>query len=228
MRAFQKCSAVQSVLMERSHMRSSLLVLMIISIIACSGHAESFDDPVTSIQVSKDGLFRPGFMYWYVPYGLFLYPSEFVLFGSVTDVTEEPEPEYASDIRRGPIFSGHIQVKAVICCPPNLRESAERISGIECEGFDELEVGDNILVFMVPYEGAFAVPNRSGTNSRLGYRLPDSFEGGPFEPDEFLDLLARGNTWDIGSLTPDQLRLWYWVDPRSVAEALVREREPDE
>lgn len=206
-------------------MRSLLIVLIIVSIMASSGLAERFDDPVTSIQVSNDGLFCPGFMYWYVPYGLFLNPSEFILLGSVTDITQKPGPTGASDIHRGPIFSGHIQVSAVICCPRNLRESAERISSIECEGFDGLEVGDDILVFMVPYEGEYAVPNRSGTNSLLGYKLPDSFESGLFDMNEFLDLLAQGNAWDISSLTPDQLRLWSWVDPCGVAEVLIRERE---
>lgn len=206
-------------------MHRILMTFCIVSILACPGCAESFNDPVTSIEVSKDGLFSPGFMYWYSPYCLILSPSELVILGSVTEVTHEPEITDTIDNLRGAVVSGHIQVKAVICCPPDLRKSAVRIKSIECDGFEGLEVGDNILVFMVPYEGHYAVPNRIGTNSHLGYILPEDHDGAFFDPGEFLDLLAGGNAWEITSLTPNQLRTWARVDPHGVAEALIRELE---
>ena len=202
-----------------------LIGLFIVSLAACPGSAERFNDPVSTIEVSKDGVFRPGFMYWYTPYGLILFPSEFVVLGSVTGVTHEPEATNSIDNLRGPIVSGRIQVEAVICCPGNLHESAARINNIECDGFEGVEVGDKILVFMIPYEGQYAVPNRIGTNSHLGYILPKDFNSELFDPSEFLDLLAEGDAWDIGSLTPDQLRIWAQVDPGGVAEALIRELE---
>ncbi len=188
--------------------------------------ADQWDDPVTSLQISLDGTYRAGFMYWAPRVGLFE-PAEFILLGTVSEVVA---PRDSTHVSVGGYFgdryrSGRTTVTEVVRCPANLRAAAMRIRVLQCDGFDGLAVGDSVLIFLNPYEGAYAVPRRMGTNSLLGYKLPERHDLGLFDLRAFLTLLAGETPWRVEHLTPDQLRLWTRVDPSGVAEALIRERE---
>lgn len=196
------------------------IVIACLPLFADSGY-DRFDGPVGSIRVSADGVYRPGFMYWYAPAGLFLHPSEFVLRGVVSSLTP---PRDSTDMFGGSFWSGRLDVEAVVLCRGDLRLSASRIRTLTCDGFDGLTVGDTVLVFMIPYEGEYAVPRRLLTNSFLGYKLPDDRADGRFDPRSFIELLSRGDAWDLEALNPEELRLWARVDARGVAEALIRDR----
>lgn len=201
------------------------ILLTILLLVSDRALSDEVARPVTSIQVSRDGLYRPGFMYWYTPYGLFQRPSELVLLGAVTEIRASDD---SSNAMRHSVTSGHLEIKDVILCPQHLREQVRQIRSLECEGFDGLAPGDTALVFMVPYEGQYAIPNRLGTNCSLGYKLPKRSPHDVFDPQDFVDLLGLGTAWDLDGLTPDQLRIWAWVDPHGVAEALILERESRE
>lgn len=201
-------------------MNCAWIMLAGLLVLAGSGSTQT-EDPVESITVSPDGTYRPGFMYWYTPAGLFLHPSDFVLLGVVSNLAPPPDP--ASGLGRQ-FWSGQLDVKSVVACRADLLESASGIRTLECAGFDGLTVGDTVLAFMVPYEGAYAVPCRLSTSSLLGCNLTAHRASELFASQTFLELLSRGDAWDLGTLTAEELRLWAQVDPRGVAEALIRER----
>ena len=174
---------------------------------------------MTSLRVSPEGEYEPGFMYWYPPYGLFMYPTDFVLLGEVTHL--EP-PRDASDMFGGASWSGRLEIKRVVLCPQNLVEQAAQIRTLVCRGFDGLTLGDRVLVFLVAYEGDYAVPVRQGTNSTLGYKL-ERHPGSCFDPLRFVDLLSRGRAWNLRDLTADEMLLWKWVDPHGLENAVILE-----
>lgn len=193
------------------------------ALLLCGPVHAQYDRPVTSLQVSPDGVYRAGLMYWYAPAGLFLYPAELVLLGTV----KHCEPRHNNvDSLRGTSWGGELNVTRVVLCPSDLAGHAAEIRALECDGgFDGLAVGDTVVAFLVRYEGQYAVPARIGTNSGLGYKFPAGIDRGLFEPRQFVELLSQPTAWELAALTPDQLRLWAWVDPHGVAEALIRERE---
>ncbi len=196
------------------------LAIAALTLLADLAVGESFDRPVEEIRTTNEGEYNAGFMHWHAR-SLFPDPAEFVVLGEVLSVEA---PVSVSDVR-GEAVDGRLRVDRIVTCPDRLREDAARVRTLASDCFNDLEVGDRVLVFMVRYEGSYAIPRYWGANSTMGFRVPESKKIG-FEGEEvFLDLLSSDRAWSLDLLTPDELRLWAEVDPHGVAFALIADRE---
>ena len=203
-------------------MKLAIAIASCVVLLSGPAHAQ-FDRPVAALQISPDGVYRAGFMYWYGPDGLFLHPAEFVLLGTVkhVDLRQDDRNSLAQTF-----WDGELNAIRVVRCPDSLASQAAEIRTLTCSGgFRELAVGDTVVAFLIRYEGQYAVPNWGRTNSSLGYKFTSGINNELSELEQFLELLSQPTAWDAASLTADQLRLWAWVDPYGVAEALIRVRE---
>ncbi len=132
---------------------ASLVVLTALSSVAW---AESSERPVESLDVSPEGGYVVTFMYW-CPIGLFPHQfyqlPEFVILGEVVEV-EPPSSDMRrselASLLRGPTAAGRIRVERVLRCPPRLLAEASRIEFLVSHALAGLDVGDRLLVFMIP------------------------------------------------------------------------------
>ena len=184
---------------------------------AAVGFAGAYDGSAMPIRVNEDGVYYAGFMCWYATQTPFLLPPDLVVLGVVEDLTKPPAPRQADATRI------RLRVDDVVVCPDSLIESVATIRYLETVAPVDAAVGDSILVFLTPYEGAFAIPSWTGTNTAIGHRLDRS------EPlcdeDAFLALLRSGRAWNLERLSGEELRLWRCVDSDGLLEALLRDRE---
>jgi hypothetical protein len=88
-----------------------------------------------------------------------------------------------------------------------------------------MAVGDIVLVFMVTYEGAYAIPCWRGANSNIGHKFYQNMKYVSCDDYEFKNLIRSGHGWDLESLNSEELRLWQCVDPEGLLNAFIREKE---
>lgn len=194
--------------------------LMPLGGIAGDPEATAFDRQVESLEITSEGEYAPGFMFWY---GRGLFPfwawevPELILLGEVTDVEEQ---QVESDIR-GSTAHGHLRVLEIVRCPQRVHKQVERIRTLRSDALTGLEPGDRVLVCMVAYEGQYAIPSFFGTNCAVGHRVSSHHER------ELVALLAQDRGWRPGELTADELRLWAEINPHSVATWLIDHFMPD-
>jgi hypothetical protein len=177
---------------------------------------EPFDRPVTTIHVDDQGLYVAGFMHWSSIQTLFRHPAEFVVVGEVVSISPSPHP---SDLANG-IMTSRLRIDEVVVCPYNLLEAASRIRYLETTGSGGLAIGDTVAVFMIRYEGTYAIPNWGGSNVPIGYKFRHAKNDPPCDNHSFVRLLASGHAWDLGSLSSEELRLWKCVDSEGLLEAV--------
>ncbi len=178
---------------------------------------DTFDRPVTEIRIDDEGVYHAGFMYWYGTQTLFSQPAEFVVLGEVVRVAQIPRQ---SGLGAGTAH-GRLRVDEVVVCPDSLRKDAERIRFLDADAFDGLAVGDTVLVFMVRYEGEYAIPSWAHADTPIGHRLHPTKDD-PFCDDlRFVQLLKSGHAWDLAALSSDELRLWRCVDSDGLLGAFI-------
>ena len=180
---------------------------------------ETFDRPVTKISTDEEGVYRAGFMYWYGTQTLFAGPAEFVVLGQVIRMTQVPR---LSELWAG-TMRGQLRVDEVVVCPDSLMDQASGVRIIEADGFDGLAVGDTVLVFMVRYEGEYAIPNWA-RDTHVGYRLHHAKDELFCDDLQFVQLLRSGHAWDLGTLSFEELCLWRCVDSDGLLAAFIRAR----
>jgi len=201
--------------------RNQIGLHVIVAIVVLVLHANfSLGDSrraVEEIVVSEGGEYTVGYMSWYGR-GLFPYWStqepELIILGEVIFVSSEVTESDISGTR----CRGAIKVDQLVRYPQRLQKDVRRIESLSCDKMYGLEEGDRVFVFMVPYEGAYAIPGFTSTNCAIGYRVPpeDSWGGSSFEAD-LIRLFESARGWDPREMTVDDLRLWFKVDPSGAA-----------
>lgn len=185
-----------------------------------------------------DGLYDVGLMTWYSPClfpGVFLArldlgedvlyikgeDSRLVLIGEVVTIGL-PTRQSSED---STYTRGRLQVNRILHCPRQYSKQVAEIRVIESDGFEGLQLGDRLILFMVPYEGEYAIPTWSCLNSRIGVRLPGPGSSEYFDEPAFIKMIENKLYLPADSLSADELRLWAKVDPCGVAEALIQWRD---
>jgi len=192
-------------------------ISMVLWACACQVSGESFDRPVTTIHVDEQGLYVAGFMRWSSIQTLFRHPAEFVVVGEVVSISPSLHP---SDLANG-IMTSRLRIDDVVVCPDNLLEAASRIRYLATTGTGGLAIGDTVVVFMIRYEGAYAIPNWRGSNVPIGYNFRHAKNDPSCDDHRFVRLLASGYAWNLGSLSSEELRLWRCVDSEGLLEAVI-------
>jgi len=70
-----------------------------------------------------------------------------------------------------------LEVKEVLYAQPTeadgsgRREYLKKVDYLECQAVDGFSRGDKVVVFLVSYEGQYAVPRYGGTNCTLGFKV---------------------------------------------------------
>lgn len=132
-------------------MRYFLPLFLFIFIVGCSDHTSVYD---------------PGYMYWYGPSLLEAGPWSAVVTGTVNSVAKAVED------KRGTLIGGEIEIKEVIFSLPTKDIKSFSVNTIKCNGgFSGLSKGDNVMVFLIEYEGAYAIPEYQGSSCNLGIKL---------------------------------------------------------
>jgi hypothetical protein len=172
------------------------------------------------LEVSSDGVYGAGHMYWYHPV-LFTTTSEFIV---LCEVVEVGEPYQAPEEHQTWV-DGTLKLEKIVRCKPELQSIAKKISYIKTDGCNDVNVGDRVIVFMVEYEGGYDIPCWYSTNCDIGHKLPKySWDEGRDE-NNFLELLSKDYAWDITKMSPEELRLWTHVDAYGLAHAFISARE---
>lgn len=91
-----------------------------------------------------------------------------VLAGTVTETHKERDPFYGGDV-----VSGTLKINKVLLQRGTRDKIFKSASFMTSRGFDGLEVGDKILVFVVEYDGGYGIPNYHGSGSKLGIKVRD-------------------------------------------------------
>ncbi len=195
------------------------LLLLVLPVVVSPVYGQSFDRPVTSVSTTGEDIYHAGFMEWAQVQHPFLAPVEFAILGEVvsTDLRED-ETEVGDCAVR-------IMVHEILLCPHSLVRSASKIRYLVTGNCVGVSPGDFVLVFMVRYEGAFAIPNWCGTNIPIGHKLKDRNSGGYCGKDRIVELIRSGHAWELESLSSEELRLWKCIDSEGLLEALIQAKE---
>ncbi len=203
-------------------LRVSVFMSMAFLVGAFPANGQRFDKPVTEIEVSEDGTYRAGFMYWYATQTPVLASVEFVILGKVVRVATSPTDSTEAGCRT------RLEVVEILVCPVPLVGTASRIHYLETGTCAGLDAGDSVLVFMTQYENDFAIPNWQGTNTPIGYKL-DSGATIPYcDNRDLIALIRSGHAWDVDSLSSEELRLWSCIDSEGILESLIRAKENED
>jgi hypothetical protein len=204
--------------------RPTALILIVLLLCACQASGEPFDRPVTTIHVDEQGLYVAGFMHWSSLQTLFRHPAELVVVGEVVSIGPGRHP---SDLASGTMTS-RLRISDVVVCPDSLLEAASKIRYLATAGSGGLAIGDTVVVFMIRYEGTYAIPNWRGSNVSIGYDFRHAKNDPPCDNRSFVRLLASGHAWDLDSLSSEELRLWKCVDSEGLLEALIGAKSAQE
>lgn len=190
-----------------------------IVLLLCAHRAggEPFDRSVTTIHVDDQGLYVAGSMHWSGIQTLFRHPAELVVVGEVVSIGPSLRP---AELANGTMTS-RLRIDDVVVCPDSLLEAASRIRYLETTGSVGLALGDTVAVFMIRYEGTYAIPNWRGSNVPIGYNFRHAKNDLPCDNHSFVGLLASGHAWDLSSLSSEELRLWKCVDSEGLLEAVI-------
>ncbi len=202
-------------------MKIVLFSFLFISLGASSANTQSFDRPVTTIQTNEEGVYQAAFMHWSTLHSLFGWPADFVVLGEVESIIQTQSPSYAI----GDTWGGWLTVSEVVVCPDSLRDAAYKIKKVYSSGgFSGMAVGDTVLTFMIPYEGACAIPCWRGANSYIGHNFHQQKKYVSCDDYGFLNVIRSDHGWDFGSLSAEELRLWRCVDPEGLLDAFIQEK----
>jgi hypothetical protein len=222
-------------------MRRIVLFILFVHIGLClsiSGRmlAQSSEE-ITKLRV-VDGVYEAGLMTWYSPH---LFPGCFVAQIRFDDYQFNARDESPMLVLLGEVITvglptrqspgdstytrGRLRVEQILHCPRQYAQMVSEIQIIESDGFEELQLDDRLILFMVPYEGEYALPTWYCLNSRLGVRLPRPGGNGYFDETGFIQLVSTRLNAPLDSLSADELRIWARADPCGVAEALIQRRE---
>lgn len=123
--------------------------------------------------------YHAGYMYWSHPTVL-QEKWDLVLTGTVTSIDEKKPLNDLISIEDGYQKAGTIKIHELIHQNKNRGFFSEILTPLDdfshdvlsiSGGFDKLNVGDKVLVFLTWHEGAYAQPHIEGTETRLGIKL---------------------------------------------------------
>ena len=141
-----------------------VIVMVVVFIAACTKQSAVYD---------------AGYMYWYGPTLLEAAPWHMVLTGTVASVAA-PKQQW-----NGTFSGGELDVENVIFRSPTKDMQSFAAKRLKSDGgFTGLSKGDKVLVFLIKYEGGYALPDYQGTSCRLGAKL-ESFD------DPIIDAVKR-------------------------------------
>ena len=192
------------------------LILAVASFLLLWASADAqrrWDRPVEHLEMSPEGDYRAGHMDWY---GRGLFPTfgnrppELILLGEVIDSGYAEGKVDSGGVR----VPGRIRVTQVVRCPARLRGEAEGIETLTSQALIDLREGERIFVWLVPYEGQYAIPVFRKGNCSVGFWLA------PWDEDDeerFIALLGDEGAWVVDELSLAELRLWAHIAPLEVA-----------
>ena len=124
--------------------------------------------------------YHAGYMYWSHP-SILRDQWDLVLTGTVTKVDEVKKLLNESiSIEDGYRKGGNLKVHEIVYENKNRGFTLKKLTSLDdfthnilsiSGGFDKLNVGDKVLVFLTWYEGAYAQTHIKGTKTRLGIKL---------------------------------------------------------
>lgn len=214
-----------------------LLVSVALGAIAPERACTQGSDVITELRI-VDGVYDAGLMTWYSPS---LFPQCFIAKLQFDDDLFFIESEFSQLVLLGEVITlglptrqtqdnsmftrGRLRVEQIIHCPREHTKMVSEIQIMESDGYEGLQLGDRIILFMIPYEGEYALPTWHCLNSRLGVRLPRPGQHEYFDETGFIKLIEAKLNVPLDSLSVAELRLWARADPCGVAEALIQRRE---
>jgi hypothetical protein len=166
-------------------------------------------EKITEIS-SPESILNAGFMYWYAPLLLDV-QWDLVVTGTVVDLSIDSSGRklaYGKDF-----IVGKLKVQEILYRNLSLNKKRKSLGYISSNGFDGLKLGDKAIIFIIEYEGDYAIPSFSGTNCKIGYKL-DSWQDPIINAvREYINL-----NQDMFKLIENKslLQMWERYDPQSV------------
>ncbi|MCE5276764.1 MAG: hypothetical protein ABFD92_06795 [Planctomycetaceae bacterium] len=143
---------------------TGLLLLCAVCCLACSS------------SIPEQQCYNAGYMYWYTPSPLSANTAA-VLLGTVSSV--QPCGTHPSSLK---LNDYTFRIEKLFYADTAVGDSQQRVpdseqaklmaaSVLKCPAADSLSIGDRVVVFLIPYEGGYAVPRFGGTNCTLGIKI---------------------------------------------------------
>lgn len=174
-------------------MKWSILLILTLPLLSCYSHT--------------DNIHRAGFMYWYDPTPLQADWS-LVVSGTVLSLQKIAGPQQTT------ATAGQIKIHRILYTPPLSKAPQFNADILEIDGgFEQLNIGDKLLVFLVEYENDHAMPDYRHTPTHLGFRL-DSFSA-PI-------VTAVQAYLRDGKISDRDQKIWRKYDPRGLNHYLEK------
>lgn len=150
-------------------------------------------------QCKKPGhTFRAGFMYWYGP-RLLQERWGLAVMGTVFEV-EDTKHDLTGKTRKG-----KIRIHQLVYGKRIKNNDEFCFKNLVCNnGFDHLNNGDNVIVFMVKYEGNWAIPDFNDSDIRIGIKI-QTFQ------DDIVQAVKR--FIESGIIEKNDYKIWQKIDP---------------
>ena len=153
---------------------------------------------------------RPGHMYW-TSGNFYINKPELIIVGVVEEVSKvikSNDPHFPDD------YPGVLRITKVLYKSQNADTLYKNQKFLRSNIFSSVYVGDTVVIFMIIYEGDFAIPNNLGNNSSLGYCINNDVKVG-LRVKDFINAFNYNNIWDVQNYNSDQIMFWTEFDPDS-------------
>lgn len=125
----------------------------------------------SSIPASDDlATFKAGVQYWANPVPLLCKEWYVVVGGTVLE--KHKTPGYGAHPK--PFTEGTLRVERVFISLPTKRQTApQEMKYFKSDGFEDLKVGDKVIVFVNEYDGGYGIVEAMDSNCKLGIKVRD-------------------------------------------------------
>ena len=158
--------------------------------------------------------YRAGYAFWYGTTVLREREWYVVFIGEVIKVWEENHPLLKKYI------SGRIRVHKILKNRSTDKEKFVNIKYFKGGNFYGLKIGDKVIVFLIEYQNAYALPDYKSLVTKIGYRL-DSYQ------DKIVEVVKEQINVDMygnKKFLKKYVNVWKKYDPTGVKEMLEREK----
>jgi hypothetical protein len=117
---------------------------------------------------NEDLTLEVGLQYWAPPFPLLCKDWYVVVGGTVLEKHEAP----GNTAHENPFIEGTLLVEHVFLRLPTRNQSApSNMKYFKSAGFDDLEVGEKVIIFVNEYDGGYGIIPTLGSNCRLGIKV---------------------------------------------------------
>lgn len=125
--------------------------------------------PAARLPLPKGQILHAGILYWAGPRSIICGDWKVVLEGTVLETYQQE----GHDTHPEPFHMGTLKVERVFLNKPSPQVffPTPMLKYYRSDAFDDLKVGDRIIVFIQEYDGGYGVTWTLGSNSKLGIKI---------------------------------------------------------